>query len=31
MGLKTEPWSTLKVNDEKLQAEAEKLKQELDW
>ncbi len=30
-GLKTEPWSTPKVNDEKSQAEAAKLKQELGW
>lgn len=30
-GLKTEPWSTPKVNDEKSQAEATKLKQELGW
>jgi hypothetical protein len=30
-GLKTEPWSTPKVNDERSQAEATKLKQELGW
>jgi hypothetical protein len=30
-GLKTEPWSTPKVNAEKSQAEATKLKQELGW
>lgn len=30
-GLKTEPWSTPKVNDEKSQSEAAKLKQELGW
>jgi uncharacterized protein YxeA len=30
-GLKTEPWSTPKVNDEKSQVEAAKLKQELGW
>jgi hypothetical protein len=30
-GLKTEPWSTPKVNDEKSQAESVKLKQELGW
>lgn len=30
-GLKTEPWSTPKVNSEQSQAEAAKLKQELGW
>jgi hypothetical protein len=30
-GLKTEPWSTPKVNDGRSQAEATKLKQELGW
>jgi hypothetical protein len=30
-GLKTEPWSTPKVNEEQSQAEAAKLKQELGW
>jgi hypothetical protein len=30
-GLKTEPWSTPKVNDEKSQAETTKLKKELGW
>jgi hypothetical protein len=30
-GLKTEPWSTPKVNDEKSQIEAATLKQELGW
>ncbi len=30
-GLKTEPWSTPKINEEQSQAEAAKLKQELGW
>ncbi|MGA8597943.1 MAG: hypothetical protein WB676_24775 [Bryobacteraceae bacterium] len=30
-GLKTEPWSTPKVNAEQSEAEASKLKQELGW
>jgi hypothetical protein len=30
-GLKTEPWSTPKVNTEQSEAEAAKLKQELGW
>lgn len=30
-GLKTEPWSTPKVNSEQSEAEAAKLKQELGW
>ena len=30
-GLKTEPWSTPKLNPEQSQAEAAKLKQELGW
>lgn len=30
-GLKTEPWSTPKVNAEQSEAEATKLKQELGW
>lgn len=30
-GLKTEAWSTPKVNDEQSEAEAAKLKQELGW
>ena len=30
-GLKTEPWSTPKVNAEQSEAEAAKLKQELGW
>lgn len=30
-GLKTEPWSTPKVNSEQSKAEAAKLKQELGW
>jgi hypothetical protein len=30
-GLKTEPWSTPKVNPEQSEAEAAKLKQELGW
>jgi hypothetical protein len=30
-GLKTEPWSTPKVNPEQSQVEAAKLKQELGW
>jgi hypothetical protein len=30
-GLKTEPWSTPKVNAQQSQAEAAKLKQELGW
>jgi hypothetical protein len=30
-GLKTEPWSTPKVNEENSRAEATKLKQELGW
>ena len=30
-GLKTEPWSTPKVNEQESQAEAARLKQELGW